>query len=112
MVPGPPAPLHPALVCIEFFYFQNPQKTLKGLRVENAGPLPKKDSKFTKIEQKMLLDFVKKVQDYAPKLHFVWIDLQHYLFYAYRNFACQTPRAITETLSAFFVCEMSELINW
>ncbi|XP_066157943.1 uncharacterized protein [Euwallacea fornicatus] len=91
---------------------KNPQKTLKGLRVENIGPLPKKDNKFTKIEQKMLLDFVKKVQEQAPKAHFVWIDLQHYLFYTYRNFACQVPKTTSETLSAFFVCEMRELLNY
>lgn len=90
---------------------KNPQKTLKGQRVDNPGPAQKKDSKFTKIEQKMLLDFVKKVQDQAPPKHFIWIDLQHYLFYAYRNFACPNPNPMPETLSAFFICEMKELLD-
>ncbi|KAH1029964.1 uncharacterized protein LOC109540953 [Dendroctonus ponderosae] len=94
-----------------YHLIKNPQRTLKGLRVENPGPLPKKDSNFTKIEQKMLLDFVKKVQEQAPKVHFVWVDLQHYLFYAYRNFACQVPKITSDTLSTYFVCEMRELIN-
>lgn len=60
----------------------------------------------------MLLDFIKKVQEQAPKMHFVWVDLQHYLFYAYRNFACQVPKITSDTLSTYFVCEMRELINW
>ncbi|KAL1493317.1 hypothetical protein ABEB36_011394 [Hypothenemus hampei] len=88
---------------------KNPQNTLKGVRVENGAQ--KKDSKFTKIEQKMLLDFVKKVHFQAPKLHFIWIDLQHYLFYVYRNFTCQSPKPPTETLSAYFICEMRERVN-
>ncbi|XP_076261851.1 uncharacterized protein LOC143197350 isoform X1 [Rhynchophorus ferrugineus] len=91
---------------------KNPQKTLKGLRVDNQGFLERKDTRFTKIEQKMLLDFVKKIQDQSPPKQFIWIDLQHYLYYVYRNFACANPNPNPETLSAFYLAEMKELLNY
>ncbi|XP_030748295.1 reticulocyte-binding protein 2 homolog a-like isoform X2 [Sitophilus oryzae] len=90
---------------------KNPQKTLKGLRVENQGAPERKDTRFTKIEQKMLLDFVKKVQDLSPAQQVHWIDLNHYIYYAYRNFACENPNPNPEALSAFFICEMKCLLD-
>ncbi|CAH1121443.1 unnamed protein product [Ceutorhynchus assimilis] len=97
----------------EYIYqlVKNPKKTLKGLRVDNVEFLERDEDGYTQIEEKMLLDFVKKVHEHAPKAHLVWIDLQHYLFYAYRRFASWSPKAATETLSSYFVCEMRELIN-
>lgn len=60
----------------------------------------------------MLLDFVKKIQDQSPPRQFIWVDLQHYLYYVYRNFACANPNPNPETLSAFYLAEMKELLNW
>ncbi|XP_060515944.1 uncharacterized protein LOC132695608 isoform X2 [Cylas formicarius] len=90
---------------------KNPQKTLKGLKVDNGFNGQKKDNKFTKIEQRMLLDFVEKVKDQAPPRQLLWIDLQHYLYYVYRNFACPNPDPSAEVLSTFFICEMKELVD-
>lgn len=91
---------------------KNAQKTLKGVKGESVGPLPKKYWRYTKQEHKLLHDFLRKVQDHTPKSHFVWLDLQHYLFYVYRNFACPLPKVTNESLSAFFVCEMRELVTY
>lgn len=81
------------------------------MKGESVGPLPKKYWRYTKQEHKLLHDFLRKVQDHTPKSHFVWLDLQHYLFYVYRNFACPLPKVTNESLSAFFVCEMRELVT-
>ncbi|XP_050313652.1 LOW QUALITY PROTEIN: uncharacterized protein LOC126748442 [Anthonomus grandis grandis] len=95
-----------------YYLLKNPQKTLKGIWVEHDDTLQKKVHKYSHIEQKILLDFIKKVQELFPSFHFAWIDLHHYLFYSYRNFVSIVPNTTNnESLSTLFVSEMRGLIT-
>lgn len=68
-------------------------------------------SEVTKVERKLLLDFLSKVKDMSPSKSQQWIDLQHYMHYVYRNFANANPDPSAEVLSTFFVNEIKELVK-
>ncbi|KAJ8926922.1 hypothetical protein NQ314_020774 [Rhamnusium bicolor] len=87
-----------------------PDNTIHNVKVAN-GLNWMTTSEFSKVERKMLLEFLNKVKDMSPSRSQQWIDLQHYMHYVYRNFANGNPDPSAEVLSSFFVTEIKELVK-